>query len=232
MTSIFEMSLLPERLARLANQLPRLVVRLVCAFMAVPAINTGYAALQGNLGINPLEILIRQSGKWAFIWLLIALAIVPLRHACIKIAMWSRCSYGKRLSDWNWLIHLRRPLGLASFFYAAIHLILYAVLDLDFNWGEFIGDLRNKPYIASGMAAFVLLFPLAITSTDAWRARLKRNWKHLHLLVYPAAILVEIHFILLAKPGVTDYLEYGLVLIGLLGYRLWQCWRMARRTNE
>lgn len=207
---------------RTASESPRLVVWLAYAVLAAPAIVTGYATLQDALGVNPLETLIREPGKWALTWLLAALAIAPLRHVFMAIAIWRHWNYGKRLSDWNWLIRLRRPAGLASFFYAAVHVAVYVSLDLEFRWREFVGDLDDKPYIAVGVATFVLLFPLAVTSTNAWMRLLKRNWKRLHLLIYPAAVLAEIHFILLSKPGVTDYLEYGLVLIGLLGYRVVQ----------
>ncbi len=179
------MRLLPDRIWHAANKSARLVVCLACAIMAAPAAITGYAALQGSLGANPLEILMREPGKWALILLLAALAIAPLRHLLMMLAQRWCGEYGKRLPDWNWLMRLRRPAGLACFFYATAHLALYLSLDLNFSWREFTGDLRDKPYIVIGWAAFLLLLPLAVTSTDAWMRRLKRNWKRLHLLIYP-----------------------------------------------
>lgn len=200
--------------------------------MAAPAAITGYEAAQGLLGVNPLETLMRDSGEWALIFLLAALAIAPLRHALVTVAKWRLWCYGKRLSDWNWLIRLRRPVGLASFFYAAAHLILYVTFDLDFNWSELLIDLRAKPYIGVGITAFALLTPLAITSTDAWMRRLKRDWKRLHMLIYPAAVLALAHFVLLSKPGVTDYFWYGLALAGLLGYRITDRWRRGETRQD
>lgn len=216
------MRLLSNRILHTANKSARLVVCLACAIMAAPAAITGCAALQGSLGVNPLEILMREPGKWALILLLAALAIAPLRHLLMMLAQRRHWECGKRLPDWNWLMRLRRPVGLACFFYAAVHLALYLSLDLNFSWHEFTGDLRDKPYIVIGWMAFLLLLPLAVTSTNAWMRRLKRNWKRLHLLIYPVAVLAEIHFLLLSKPGITDPLPFGWVLIGLLGYRIMQ----------
>jgi len=167
----------------------------------------------------------REPGKWSLILLLLALAVAPLRHGLVSFCISTQQSFGKRVADWNWLIRLRRPIGLASFFYAVAHGAIYAYFDLDMNPGEFIEDLRNKPYIALGTVAFIILVPLAITSTDGWMRRLKRKWKRLHLLVYPAALLAEGHFVLLSKPGVIDPYLYGIVLFLLVGYRAIQAWQ-------
>jgi sulfoxide reductase heme-binding subunit YedZ len=203
-----------------ANRSPRTVACIACALLAMPALDTGWDTMRGTLGINLLETLIRTYGRWAFTWLLAALAMAPLRHALVRYAQWGCWSYGRRLSDWNWLIRLRRQVGLASFFYAVVHLALYVDLDLDFSWTGFVGDLRGKPYIVLGVVAFILLLPLAITSTDVWMRRLQRNWKRLHMLVYPAAVLAMAHFLLLTKPGVADPLPYGAALALLLVCRL------------
>jgi methionine sulfoxide reductase heme-binding subunit len=199
-----------------ANRMPGTVMCIACALLAVPALGVGCDALRGTLGVNPLATLISTSGRWALIWLLAALAMPPLRQALLRLARWNHWRYGKRLSDWNWFIRLRRAVGLASFFYSVAHLVLYVSLDLDFNGADFAGDLRDKPYIGVGIAAFALLLPLAITSTNAWRKRLQRTWERLHMLVYPAAILAVAHFLLLTKPGVTDPMPYTLVLAILL----------------
>lgn len=226
------MSLLSDRMLRAPNKSPRLLLCIVCAVMAIPAIATGWGALRGTLGVNPLEVLIRVPGEWSIILLLVALAIAPLRNGFMAISRWRRWPYGKRVPDWNWFVRLRRPVGLACFFYATAHLALYVALDLDFNWSELVADLRDKPYIAIGTACFVLLLPLAVTSTDGWMRRLKRNWKRLHLLIYPAAVLAEVHVVLLSKPGVVDPYVYGAVLIGLLGYRLLQRWSHGATTQD
>ncbi len=203
-----------------AHHLPRLLLCAACTAMALPALCTGAAMLQGQAGVNPLEHLIRSSGSWALRLLLLALAIAPARHAGVRLARSRAWRRGKRMSDWNWLIRLRRPVGLGAFFYAAAHLGLYAALDLDFSLEELASDLRHKPFIATGMLSFLLLAPLAVTSTDGWMKRLQRNWKRLHWLVFPAAILAESHFFLLSKTGVTGWRIYALALVALLVYRV------------
>jgi len=155
------------------------------------------------------------------------LALTPLRHALVSISRRLGLRWGRRFSDWNWLVYLRRPLGLASFVYASAHLALYATLDLDLQWHEFVLDLDGKPFVLAGIAAFTLLVPLAVTSTDAWMRRLKRNWKRLHWLVYPAALLAALHFAWLSKPGVPEPYGYGAIILALLAYRVVVRWRPA-----
>lgn len=225
LTSLSDGGWLAGRMLRAAKS-PRLQLWLACVGMALPALLTVDMAWRGDLGTNALETLIRVPGNWALVWLLAALAIGPLRRACVALAIVCRWSHGKRLSDWNWLIRLRRPLGLACFFYAATHLAIYVALDLDYNWQEFVVELGSKPYIGVGAATFALLLPLAITSTDGWMRRLKRNWKRLHTLTYPAAILAVAHFLLLSKPGVTEPLVYAAVLACLL------VWRLVERQSD
>lgn len=205
-----------------SRHLPVFLLSTACIGLALPLVWTGTAILQGRAGVNPLELLIRESGSWALRLLLLALAIAPARHAGMRLARSRAWHHGKRTADWNWLIRLRRPVGLAAFAYAAVHLGLYAALDLDFSLHELLIDLRDKPFIATGMCSFILLAPLAVTSTDGWMKRLKRNWKRLHWLVFPAAILAEIHFFLLSKNGVTGWAVYGMVLATLLGHRIFR----------
>lgn len=215
------------RLAHLciaANRSPRVVLCIACTVMAAPGLHTGWQALQGELGPNPLESLIRTPGRWSLIWLLAAIAMAPIRHALVAASQCAQWSYGKRLSDWNWFIRMRRQAGLASFFYATIHLSIYISLDVGFVWSELMNDLREKIHIGFGIAAFVLLVPLAVTSTDGWMRRLQRNWKRLHMLVYPAAVISMLHFIFLTKYGVSDPIGYGLVLAVLLTHRFASRW--------
>jgi sulfoxide reductase heme-binding subunit YedZ len=188
--------------------------------LVLPALVVGIQAWRGTLGTNPLEVLVREPGHWALVFLLCTLTVTPLRHMGVRVARLLGRPWGRRLADWNALVRLRRPLGLACFAYALIHLLVYAVLDLDLDAGEFINDLRHKPFVIAGLACFTLLLPLAVTSTDAWMRRLKRNWKRLHGLVYPAALIAMLHFVWLSKPGVTRPYGYGAVLAVLLGYRL------------
>jgi sulfoxide reductase heme-binding subunit YedZ len=204
------------------------------ALLSLPAGVIGAQALAGSLGTNPLERLERAPGWWALVFLLATLAITPLRHAGVRVARWwGRVGHarglfvprwGRRLADWNGLVRLRRPLGLASFFYALAHLLVYAALDVGFDWREFLVDLRDKPFMLAGLATFALLLPLALTSTNAWMRRLKRNWKRLHWLAYPAGVLAVLHFVWLTKPGVARPYVYALALALLLSYRLAAHW--------
>ena len=143
-----------------------------------------------------------------------------MRQCLVQAARRLRWRWGRRLADWNWLIRLRRHVGLASFFYAFVHVMLYGTLDLGWDWHAFVEDASNKPFVLAGVAAIVLLTPLAITSTDAWMRRLKRNWKRVHWLVYPAALFAVLHFIWMSKLGVQRPYVYGVVLLVLLLYRV------------
>lgn len=166
-----------------------------------------WQALSGQ-AVNPVETLTRDSGSWALNLLLAGLAISPLR----------------RLGAPGWLLRLRRMLGLYAFFYASVHLLIYLWLDQLFDWGAIGHDIIKRPFITVGMAAFALLLPLAITSTDGWLRRLKRRWGQLHRLVYPLAVLAVIHYLWLVKRDLTEPLLYAAVLALLLGLRLW--WRL------
>lgn len=166
-----------------------------------------WQALSGQ-AVNPVETLTRDSGSWALNLLLAGLAITPLR----------------RLGAPGWLLRLRRMLGLYAFFYACVHLLIYLWLDQLFDWAAIVHDIAKRPFITVGMAAFALLLPLAITSTDGWLRRLKRRWGRLHQLVYPLAILAVLHYLWLVKRDLTEPLLYAAALALLLGLRLW--WRL------
>ncbi|WP_240802196.1 sulfite oxidase heme-binding subunit YedZ [Vogesella urethralis] len=166
-----------------------------------------WQALSGQ-AVNPVETLTRDSGSWALNLLLAGLAITPLR----------------RLGAPGWLLRLRRMLGLYAFFYASVHLLIYLWLDQLFDWAAIVQDIIKRPFITVGMAAFALLLPLAITSTDGWLRRLKRRWGQLHRLVYPLALLAVLHYLWLVKRDLTEPLLYAAVLAVLLGMRLW--WRL------
>lgn len=172
-----------------------------------------WQALSGQ-AVNPVETLTRDSGSWALNLLLAGLAITPLR----------------RLGAPGWLLRLRRMLGLYAFFYASVHLLIYLWLDQLFDWAAIGHDIIKRPFITVGMAAFALLLPLAITSTDGWLRRLKRRWGQLHRLVYPLAILAVIHYLWLVKRDLTEPLLYAAVLAVLLGLRLW--WRLRPTSGQ
>jgi sulfoxide reductase heme-binding subunit YedZ len=210
------------RLLRAANRAPGRVMLIASLLLALPAISLGALMALSRLGVNPAEILLRQPGSWSLQLLLLVLSVGPLRQVLVMLSCWRLAPYGKRLSDWNWLMRLRRPIGLAAFFYALLHLTVYALLDLDGDWHELLNDLRDKRHVAVGLASLMLLLPLALTSTDAAVRRLKRHWKRLHTLVYPASLLALTHFILLSKPGVVAPMVHGVLLAGLLCCNGWQ----------
>lgn len=142
--------------------------------------------LQGTLGANPIETLTHTTGMTALVLLLVTLAVSPVR----------------KLSGWNPVIRLRRPLGLFAFFYAVCHFSIWFVFDMVFNVGWMLEDIAERPYITVGMAAFLLLIPLAVTSTRGWIRRLGKRWAKLHRLVYVAAGLGILHYFWLVK---SDY---------------------------
>ncbi len=183
---------------------------LVLTFCLLPLARLLYLGFSGGLGVNPIEFVTRSLGTWALSFLLITLTVTPLR----------------KLSGWSGIMRVRRMLGLTAFFYALLHWLSYLWLDQFFDWSEILKDLVKRPFITFGMATFLLLLPLALTSTDAAMRRLKRNWQRLHRLVYPAAVLAVCHYFWLVKQDVTQPLIYASVLALLLGLRI-HWWRQA-----
>jgi sulfoxide reductase heme-binding subunit YedZ len=174
-----------------------------------------YGAYVGDLGVNPIEFITRFTGSWALIILIASLAVTPLR----------------RITGWNELIKFRRMLGLFAFFYALLHFSTYLVLDHFFDFQAIGKDILKRPYVTAGFIGFVVMIPLAVTSTAAMIRRLGRRWQQLHRLVYVAAIAGVIHFYWLVKADITRPAQYGAVLALFLGYRLTVKWgpRLAVR---
>ena len=162
-----------------------------------------------TLGTNPVEELIHRCGKWGLNLLWVTLAVTPLR----------------RLTGLSWLIRLRRMLGLFAFFYVLLHLLAYAVIDQRLAFGAIIEDILERPYITVGMAAVLLLLPLAVTSTNRMMRRLGRRWQQLHRLVYLIAILAVTHYWWQVKQDILEPLIYAVILAVLLGYRIWHARR-------
>lgn len=187
----------PSRTTRIVL---RIVLHVLCL---VPAVYLAWAAIRGDLGINPVETLTHFSGEWALRLLLLCLCITPLN--------W--------LLSAPWLVTYRRALGDWAFFYACLHLTVYLLFDAQFDPTYIIDDVLERPYITMGAAAFLMLLPLAITSNHWSQKALKRNWKRLHKLIYPAAIAVCIHFIWLAKGFQIEPLVYAGILGMLLTIR-------------
>jgi len=171
-----------------------------------------YRGLINDLGANPIETINRYTGDWVLRFLLITLAVTPLR----------------RLTGWNGLLRYRRMLGLFAFFYACVHFLSWAWLDQYFVLADIVQDVAKRPYITVGFASFLMLIPLALTSTNAMIRRLgAKRWQQLHRLVYLIGIGGVVHFLWLVKSDIREPLVYGAVLALLLGFRLWD-WR--RRT--
>jgi sulfoxide reductase heme-binding subunit YedZ len=128
------------------------------------------------------------------------------------------CTPANRLLGWRWATGLRRPLGLYAFFYAVLHLLVFVAVDYGFDVGLIGQAIAEKRYVLAGLASFLLLLPLALTSTRGAQRRLGRWWRQLHRLVYPAAILAVLHFLWLSKTA-REPLLYGAVLLALLAVR-------------
>ena len=172
----------------------------------VPLALLAWDALFGKLGANPVEFFLRTTGVLTLIFLLITLAVTPLR---------------KRFG-WNSLIKFRRMLGLYAFFYGFLHLITYSIFDKSFSPSAIASDVWERPFIAVGMLAFFLLVPLAATSTNGMIKRLGgKNWARLHKATYFAAILGVVHFWMIVKSDIFYPLLFALVLAYLLGYRFY-----------
>jgi len=173
-------------------------------------------AWQGRLGANPIETITRSTGLWTLRFMLITLAVTPLR----------------RLTGWNGVISLRRMLGLFAFFYGSLHLLTYVWLDQFFDWAAIVKDVAKRPFITAGFSAYVLLVPLAITSTAGMIRRLGgRTWRRLHRLAYVTAALGVVHYWWLVKADIRPPRNYGLVLAALLLVRVWVVVK-ARRERQ
>ncbi|MGB1875533.1 MAG: sulfite oxidase heme-binding subunit YedZ [Rhodospirillaceae bacterium] len=166
-------------------------------------------AVTGDLGANPIEAITRYLGDWALRFILIALAVTPIRV----------------LTGWTTVGRFRRMLGLFAFFYVLLHLLSYVGLDQFFYWSGIWQDIIKRIYITLGMAAVLMLALLAATSTDKMVKRLgAKRWRELHRLVYPAAVLGVIHFFMMLKADYTEPTIYAVILAGLFGIRIYKKW--------
>jgi methionine sulfoxide reductase heme-binding subunit len=188
------------------------VKRTAFVLALLPLLRLLWLGFNDGLGANPVEFVIRSNGTWTLTFLLLTLTVTPLR----------------RLTGMNWLLALRRMLGLYAFFYAVLHFLSYVWLDQWFDWRSIAEDVAEHRYVLVGLAAFLCLIPLAVTSTNAMMRRLGRNWQVLHQLVYLIAVLGVVHYWWLVKKDLTQPVIYGAVLILLLGYRLLARVRQAR----
>lgn len=196
---------------RAALRIPKLVVYVAGL---VPAAWTFYLGLQDRLGPEPIKALEQELGLWSLRFLLLCLLISPLRRAGVDLSRY------------------RRALGLLAFYYAALHLSAYVALDHGFDWSAIGRDILKRPYVTIGMAAFVILVPLAATSNNAAIRRLgAAAWARLHRLVYVATILAATHFLLIVKSWPAEPLLYAAATIALLAARALPAARRARTAS-
>jgi sulfoxide reductase heme-binding subunit YedZ len=193
-----------------------------------PALWLGAEWLAGALGVNPLNRLLHFSGRWGLILLIITLAVTPARRLSMWLSQRVHARYGKRISDWNWLLRLRRQFGLFTFFYACLHVTVYAVFDAGLDVQALREDLVQRPFILLGLMAIVLLLPLAATSHQAAMRALGRHWRRLHTLTYAIAVLVVCHHWAQAKVGDMSPWPYSIALGLLLACRV-MSWKMGDR---
>jgi sulfoxide reductase heme-binding subunit YedZ len=178
------------------------VIFLACL---APLANLAWRALHAELGANPIEAITHSTGTCTLVFLLITLSVTPLR----------------KLTRQYWLINLRRMFGLFAFFYGCLHLTTYVWLDKFFDVHEMLADIAKRRFITAGLAGFVLMIPLALTSTKGWIRRLGgKRWQALHRLIYLSAAAGVIHYIWLVKADLRAPLSYAFVLLVLLGYRI------------
>lgn len=199
------MRTIPEKFLRAL----KVIVFLVCLG---PLSVLTWKALYQLLGANPVDVITRSTGKWTLTFLLITLAVTPVR----------------RLLRMPWLVRFRRMLGLYAFFYGTLHLMTYVWLDKFFDFPAMLHDIAKRRFITAGMTAFALMIPLALTSTTGWIRRLGgKRWQKLHRLIYFSAAAGVIHFLWLVKADKSRPILYGAVLAALLFARV-VIWLLAR----
>ena len=190
-----------------------LLKRIIFAAALIPAAALVADAVRGELTANPIEYITHTTGDWAIRFLVITLAVTPIR----------------RLTGWNPIIKLRRMLGLFSFFYATLHFLTWFVLDWFFDFRQMAADVAKRPFITLGMATFVMLLALAATSTQGSVRRMGRRWTQLHRLIYVAAVTALFHFWLARKTVVPQFQVVLVAAVLLLAFRAW--WTLRTRTR-
>lgn len=186
-------------------RLLKVAVFFACLVPLTKLLMQAFGLIEPGLGANPIEELLHRCGKWGLNFLLVTLAVTPLR----------------RLTGLNWLLRFRRMLGLFSFFYVLLHFTVYLVLDQDLAFEYIFEDIVERPYITLGLIGLILLIPLVITSTNKMMRRLGRRWQKLHRLVYVVGVLGVIHFFWQVKEDFLEPQIYAAILSILLIYRLW-----------
>jgi sulfoxide reductase heme-binding subunit YedZ len=193
------------------------LVFLLCLLPAALVVGDAFG-ITGQLSANPIEDILDRFGNWTIRFIMFALAVTPLR----------------RLTGWNWLTRFRRMFGLFTFFYALMHFLTWLLLDRGlavdpgFRWAMIVEDLTERPFIAIGFTALVLLTALAATSTSGMRRRMGKLWSRLHYSAYAVAILGVWHYWWQVKKDTSDAWIYAVILTVLLGLRLY--WQRRKRN--
>ncbi len=193
----------------------------IAIFLAalVPLDRLVWKAFHDGLGANPIEVITHSTGDWTLILVLTTLSITPLR----------------KLTKQYWLIGVRRMIGLFAFFYGTLHFLTYIWLDKFFDVHAMLADVAKRRFITVGFSAFLLLIPLALTSTKGWIRRLGgKNWQRLHRLIYLTGILAVVHYTWLVKADLRKPIEYGVVLSLLLLYRVavWLSEKASEKSKQ
>ena len=188
------------------------LVFIACLLPALLVV-TDLLEITGRLGANPVEEILDRFGNWGLRFVMITLAVTPLR----------------RVTGWNWLTRFRRMLGLFTFFYVAMHFATWLVLDQGLYLAGIAEDILERPFITIGMLALVLLTAMAVTSTSGMRRRMGRRWNQLHYSVYLVGVLGVWHYWWQVKADIREPLIYAVILTLLLGHRAWHRWRPGTR---
>ncbi len=179
--------------------------QLILVNSLLPAVLIGIDAWRGKLGANPVEFVTRCTGVMTLVFLVVTLMVTPLR----------------KIFGWNWLLKQRRTLGLFAFYYGTAHLLTYLAFDRDWHLGTVAADVYKRPFIAIGMPSYLMMVPLAVTSTNAMIKRLGgKRWALLHRLTYYVAIGGVIHYVMIVKSDITYPMVFAAAVVILLGYRV------------
>jgi len=190
------------------------VIFVVCLLPAILVVSDAFG-ITGQLGANPVEAIQDRFGNWSLRFIMITLAVTPLR----------------RLTGWNWLVRFRRMLGLFAFFYTLLHFLAWLILDQGFLMSAVLEDIVERPFITIGFTALLLLTAMALTSTNGMRRRLGRRWQTLHNSVYVVGILGVWHYWWQVKQDIAEPLVYAVILSVLLGARVWWRWQAKDRRR-
>ena len=173
-------------------------------FCLIPFVLLLLKVLQNDLGPDPAKELALETGEWSIRFLLLALAMTPLRYLS------GRVEFAQR----------RRMVGLFALFYASVHFLVWVIFLLGLRWGAILEEVVERPYITIGFSSFLILIVLGATSPRVMVRKLGKNWRRLHRLVYVAGVLAIIHLVWIVRTDLSEALFYGAILAGLLGWRL------------